>query len=263
MSLHEIQQLFADGIFGDDASRIRRHIHAGRFGAERHLQIYRNNVYAGLTDALEAVYPVVARLVGSDCFRGCGYNYVSYAPPEGGNLHDFGAKFADFLASFAPVRALAYLPDVARLEWARHRAFHAAGAGTFALEALATVAADDYAVLRFNLHPSAQLLASNYPLLRIWQINQPDASADDTVDLGEGGVRLLVARRDLVVEIETIGAGEFALLSAFANRETFAAAAAAATAAQPDFDLPATLRRRVQDHTIVGFTGSDSDRDYA
>lgn len=254
MWLREIQRRFAAGIFADDASRIRSHINAGRFGAERHLQIYRNNVYAGLADALEAAYPAVARLVGDDCFRGCSYNYVRHAPPASGNLHDFGAHFPEFLASFAPVRALAYLPDVARLEWARHRAFHAADAAPFALDALATVAADHYGSLQFNLHASVHLLASDYPLLRIWQINQPDASADDTVDLSEGGVKLLVARRDLVVEIETIGAGEFALLNAFANRATFAAAAAAATAVQPDFDLTPSLRRRVQDQTITGCT---------
>ena len=263
MSLREVQRNFAAGVFSYDSVALE-HIRAGRFGAQRHLQIYRNNVYASLTDALEAVYPVVARLVGADCFRGCGYNYVRYAPPASGNLHDFGARFAEFLASFAPVRSLTYLPDVARLEWARHRAFHATDAAAFALDALAAVAPDRYGVLRFNLHPSVQLMASDHPLLRIWQINQPNAREDETVDLGEGGVKLLIVRRGLVVAIEEVGEGEFALLDAFANGEALADAAAAVAAIEPDFDLTACLRRRVQDQTIVGFndtrqsTGSNS-----
>jgi Putative DNA-binding domain len=251
--LREIQRDFAAGIFSDDASTIERRIGAGRFGAARHLQVYRNNVYASLTDALEAVYAVVARLVGADCFRGCGYHYVRYAPPASGNLHDFGAQFADFLASFAPVRTLAYLPDVARLEWARHCAYHAADAPAFALDALARISPDRCAALQFDLHPSARLLASDYPLLDIWRINQPDAPSEETVDLNGGGVKLLLARRNLDVEIKAIDEAEYALLRAFAERKSFADAAAAATAMQPDFDLTTSLRRRVQDQTIVGF----------
>lgn len=255
MSLREIQRSFAAGILADDGERIRRHVDGGRFGAERHLQIYRNNVYASLTDALEAVYPVVARLIGTACFRQCGYDYVRHAPPTGGNLHDFGALFAEFLASLAPapVRELAYLPDVARLEWGRHRAFHAADASSLALDALSRVPSERYAALRFRLHPSVHLLKSGFPLLRIWRSNQTDAPDDGVIDLGEGGVRLLLARRGLAVDIETIGVGEYAMLLAFAANAAFSAAAAAAVDAQSDFDLGASLRRRVQDRTIVGF----------
>ena len=68
---------------------------------------------------------------------------------------------------------LAYLPDVARLEWAWHRAFHAADRAPLALERLAAVPPERYGQVRFRLHPSAQFIASDYPLLRIWEVNQP------------------------------------------------------------------------------------------
>jgi len=255
--LRETQRGFSSAILTDDSAPIRARIRAGRFGAERHLQIYRNNVHTSLTDALEAVYPVIARLVGEDCFCGCGYHYLRHAPPTSGNLHDFGEHFAEFLSSFEPVRTLAYLPDVARLEWAWHRAFHAADAAPLARDALAQVAPEDYNALRFALHPSAQLPASDYPVLRIWQTNQPNAdTGDDAVDLSEGGVRMLVVRREIDVEIEPIGRGEYALLCAFARALPFADAADAAIASEPAFDLAASLRRRVQDQTIVGFNSN-------
>lgn len=257
MSLREAQRGFSSAILTDDSTPIRARIHPGRFGAERHLQIYRNNVYASLTGALEAVYPVIARLVGEDCFRGCGYHYLRHAPPTSGNLHDFGEHFPEFLSSFEPVRELAYLPDVARLEWAWHRAFHAADAAALSPYALTQVAPEKYGSLRFALHPSAQLLASDYPVLRIWQSNQPNADiAEAVVDLNEGGVRLLIARRDITVEIEPLGRGEYALLSAFAQALPFAGAADAAMASEPKFDLAASLQRRVQDQTIVGFNSN-------
>jgi hypothetical protein len=254
VSLREAQRGFSSAILADDSAAIHARILPGRFGTERHLQIYRNNVYAGLTDALVAVYPVIARLVGEDCFRGCGYHYVRDAPPTSGNLHDFGEHFPEFLSSFEPVRELAYLPDVARLEWAWHLAFHAADAAALSLDALAQVAPEKYGALRFALHPSARLLASDYPVLRIWQTNQPNADTSEAVvDLNEGAVRLLIARRDIAVEIEPLGRGEYALLSAFAQALPFADAGDAAMVSEPAFDLAASLQRRVQDQTIVGF----------
>lgn len=252
MSLREIQRGFVAGVLFDDAS-IHRHIRDRRFGATRHLQIYRNNVYVSLTGALEAIYPVVARLVGPDCFRGCAYGYIRQAPPTSGNLHDFGARFADFLATFEPVCALEYLPDVARLEWAWHCAFHAADAEPLALDALASVPQGRYGELRFALHPSARLQSSAYPLLKIWQANQPDASAEVTIDLREGGVDLLIVRRHLTVEIEQVPAAAYALLRAFAEGCNLTEAAARTAAAASDFDLTATLRHYVQNRTITGF----------
>ena len=137
--------------------------------AARHLQVYRNNVFESLVGALKAVYPVVERLVGTGFFAYAADGYIRHHPPASGNLHDFGDSFAGFLAGFEPARALAYLPDVARLEWAWHRAFHAADRAPLALERLAAVPPERYGQVRFRLHPSAQFIASDYPLLRIWR----------------------------------------------------------------------------------------------
>jgi hypothetical protein len=40
------------------------------------------------------------------------------------------------------------------------------------------------------------MLHSPYPILKIWQVNQPGWTGDDSVDLGEGGDSLRVHRRD-------------------------------------------------------------------
>jgi hypothetical protein len=236
----------------DDA--ILRHVRGGRFPAERHLQVYRNNIFESLTGALKAVYPAVERLVGTGFFAYAADGYIRRHPPASGNLHDFGEDFAAFLAGFEPARALAYLPDVARLEWAWHRAFHAADGNPLALAALATVAPEHYGELRFRLHPSAQLLASGYPILRIWQVNQSDHTGDATVDLAEGGVRLLVVRRGLDVVVESLRAGDDALLRAFAAGQNLEQAGAAALAAEPDYDLPAALQRHVACATLTDFS---------
>ncbi|MBI3574720.1 MAG: putative DNA-binding domain-containing protein [Gammaproteobacteria bacterium] len=252
-SLPELQRAFAAAVYTDDEA-IARHVHDGRFPAARLLQVYRNNVFTSLTSALQAVYPVVERLVGTGFFAYAADGYIRHHPPASGNLHDFGDSFAGFLAGFEPARALAYLPDVARLEWAWHRAFHAADGGPLALAALAAVLPGHYGELRFRLHPSAQLLASDYPILRIWQVNQPDHASDAIVDLAEGGVRLLVVRRGLDVAVESLGAGDDALLRAFAAGQNLEQAGAAALAVAPDYDLPAALQNHVARATLVDFS---------
>jgi hypothetical protein len=252
-SLRKLQRGFAAGVFNPSVSDFTQHIHPGRFPAERHFQVYRNNVFESLTGALRAVYPVVERLVGDGFFRYAADIYIREHPPTSGNLHDFGASFAEFLTDFPPARELVYLSDVAHLEWAWHQSFHAADGAPLALAVLASISPEQYADLKFTLQPSARLVSSAYPMLRIWEVNQPAHQGDQTVDLGVGGVKLLVIRRGQI-EIEPLGEGDYALLSAFAAGVPCAQAAEAALHAQTDYDLATALRHHVASTVLAGFS---------
>jgi len=248
--LRDLQTEFAAALL-DEHPQIGAHIRAGRFPAAQHFQVYRNNLVESLTGALRAVYPVVEQLVGAGFFRYTAHEYLSVHRPKSGNLHDFGDAFAGFLAGFEPAAELPYLPDVARLEWAWHRAFHAADAPAFDLARLGAVPAEQHETLRFTLHPSAHLLASDYPVVRIFEINQEGYNGDASVNLNEGGVQVLIIRRELTVTVEPLAAGEAGLLTALAVNQTLGAAVQAAHAAQPDFDLTATLTDHLRRGTLV------------
>lgn len=252
-ALRELQRGFAGAVLTRDLARFAHAIAPGRLTPAQHLQVYRNNVAISLTDALAAAYPVVARLVGADFFAHAADQFIRRHPPASGNLHDFGAELAGFLAEFGPATALVYLPDVARLEWAFHEAFHAADHAPFDLARLAGVAPDRYGTLRFTLHPSARLIASPYPIHRIWQANQPAQSGEETIDLAAGPARLLVVRRGLDVEVEALAPAEFVFLSAMAEHAPFAAACARAVAAEPAFDVTQALQDHVRRGTVVDF----------
>ena len=236
-SLREIQTGFARAILDQAAPEWLAAIDPGRFGVERHVQVYRHNVTASLTGALAAVYPVIVRLVGRGFFDYAADAYLRQAPPRSGNLHDFGESFGDFLRAFPAAADLPYLRDVARLEWAWHRAFHAADAPALDIEQLARVTPADYPRLRFGLHPSAQLLESPYPILHIWQVNQPEHAGDARVDLAAGGDRLLVVRPAIEVKIARLSATEFDFLRACAGGTTLGEAAT--TLMETTRDLPA------------------------
>jgi len=250
--LRDLQTEFAAAVF-DERSEITARVRAGRFPAAQHLQVYRNNVVEGLTGALRAVYPVVEKLVGDGFFRYAAHEYLRAHRPRSGNLHDFGDVFASFLAGFAPAAELPYLPDVARLEWAWHQAFHAADAPAFDFARLGALPAEQHAALRFVLHPSACLLASDFPVARIFEVNQEDYDGDTHVDLAEGGTQILVIRRELTVYVEPLAPGEAGLLSALAGQQTLGVAVQTALAAQPDFDLASTLAGHLRRGTLVDF----------
>ena len=220
--------------------------------AAQRLQVYRNHHVASLGAALADVFPVVERLVGAAFFGRAAAAFIAAHPSRSGNLHDFGAEMPSFLRAYVPAAGLAYLPDVAALEWACHRAYHEEELAPLGPARLAQVAPADQPGLRLQLQPSARFVASRYPVLAIWLANQPQREeAGRTVALDEGGVELLVVQRALEVEFRPLGRGESGWLRALAAGAALADATDAALAAEPGFDLGAALARHVGDGLFV------------
>src|SRR6266511_1419278 len=108
----------------DDRGISAHVVDAGMSPAER-LDVYRSTFASVLTKALRLSYPAVHRLVGAEFFDGAARIFVHERPPVSAYLDKYGAEFVEFLARFPPAASLAYLGDVARLEWAVNRALHA------------------------------------------------------------------------------------------------------------------------------------------
>src|SRR5260370_32597409 len=220
-SLRELQRGFsAATLFGDGAAVATLAIVAGNLDPQTRIAVYRGNILGNYRKVLAATYPVVRRLVGGPFFDAATDQFVRGHPSRHGDVNHYGGDFAVFLASYPPARELNYLADVARLEWAIDQANIAADAAPLDVAALAGVAPDALAELRFSLHPAARLIASSFPILRIWQVNQSSHEGDDYVDLGEGADTLLVTRGGNGVAIERIGKSEHALLRALAANAT-------------------------------------------
>ena len=254
-SLPELQAAFARAMTERHESAVLAEwIVAGRgLDADTRIGIYRNNVFCNYRATLREVYPVVLALVGESFFNGAADTYASNYPSRSGDLNDFGGEFGAFLAGWPPAVQLAYLPDVARLEWAMECVFHAADAAPLDLQALAAVPEEELPALRFELHPASRIVHSPYPILRIWQVNQPGFSGDRTVHLHGGGDALLVIRRSEIVELERLSSGDVVLLRALAADLTLAQAHARALEAGLEVDLAALLHRHVLGGTLTAF----------
>ncbi|MAF84780.1 MAG: DNA-binding domain-containing protein [Gammaproteobacteria bacterium] len=218
-SLQDMQRMVHDAVFetgpdGPALAAISEHIEpSDGFTAAEHLLIYRRAILGTLVRALGAIHPVCKRLVGEEFFDAMGRVYARQTPSESPDLGDYGENFGDFIAGFEPAAELIYLADVARLEWLWHRAFHAPDEDSIDVAALGAVAEADMGNIVFKLPISANLLVSDYPVHRIWQVNQDDWTGDQAVNLDEGRVRLIVWRRGHEMHIDELDAVAWSLLS--------------------------------------------------
>lgn len=253
-SLHELQREFARDIFAAPATDLGCYVAPNGLSGVRRVRVYRNNVFSSLTDALRACYPVIERLMGQECFAYIAESYIKRHPSRCGDLRAYGHRFPKHLSALPALVDFPYLADVARLEWARQEVYHTEESPPLDIASLANVAKTDYEFLRLHLNGASRLLRSNYPILRIWQVNQPDFAGDRTVALAAGGMHLLIIRRDFSIDIEDIGTGEYAFLSALAKHHPLSRASDLALEQDSAFDLISTLQKHVSRRTLIAFS---------
>jgi hypothetical protein len=241
-TLRETQARFAAALLGD-GDPAATGVRADGLDAAGRVAVYRHHVLTSLTAVLESTYPVVARLVDPRFFRFAADRYIRKHPPTSPCLFEYGATLPDFLDTFEPSRHLAYLPDVARLEWALNAAVHAADRAPIEPESLR----DGLAV---SLHPSVTLLHSAWPIDAIWRVNQAEA-ARGPVDLQDGGVRLQVWRLGDDAVFRTLSPGAFAFRRALAHTRRLDEAAGAALSAEPGVHLARLVREMLDEAVLV------------
>ena len=178
--------------------------------------IYRNNVMVGLVSALEARFPATRKIVGEDFFKGAAKSFAATQPPRSPLMMFYGDAFPAFLADFEPAREVPYLADVARLEAARTRAYHAADAKPLTPAALVGGQPDALAGTRFILHPSVEIVASDYPIVTIWAMNSGEIELAPITDWR--GEDALVSRPGFDVEVRRLPPGAKTFLQNLAAR---------------------------------------------
>ncbi|NBZ86352.1 HvfC/BufC N-terminal domain-containing protein [Stagnihabitans tardus] len=174
--------------------------------------IYRNNVHVGLLAALSARFPVTEAVLGPAFFREAARAFLRQSPPLTPVLADWGEDFPDHLSHLAEVPA--YVPDLARLEAAWTRAYHAADAAPLTLEGLASLDLDR----GMALHPAAQVLASAWPVGRIWAAHQGNTAQERF----SGADAVLVTRPALAVGVHILPPADLAFLAALQRGQSLA-----------------------------------------
>lgn len=209
--------------------------------------VYRNNVQASLINALADSYPVVQQLVGEEFFRAMAAIFIRSQPPQSPLMSRYGETFADFIARFEPIAGVPYVADVARLEYLRVLAYHAADAQPIRPEHVSAALANPQTLggLTFGLHPSLNLLDSGFAVVAIWAAHQQEQNLAG-IGLNQGQ-HALVLRNGLDVEVFALDAGASVFIHHLSNGEPLLAAAENS----PPFDLAQTLALLIAHNAII------------
>ncbi|WP_439139744.1 HvfC/BufC family peptide modification chaperone [Roseicyclus sp.] len=202
--------------------------------AGKRFDVYRNNVAASLSAALETGFPTVRKLVGDEFFKAMALIYLRANPPSDPRLALYGTTFPGFLARFEPALHLRYLPDVARLDLGLRQSYHAADSTPFDTSGLdpAMVLA-----LRPRLAPATLILSSRHPVFAIWRYNnEADAPKPDPVPQD-----VMIARKGFDPVPHLLPQGGLALARALKGRLTLAEAMTRTLADHPTADIAALV----------------------
>jgi hypothetical protein len=180
----------------------------------------------------------VRRLVGEEFFAGMARVYAGLHKPATPLLFEYGDSFPDFIEQFEPARGLAYLADVARVEAAWTKAYHAEDAEPLAVAQLASLDAHDLHSTRLSLHPAASLLSSAFPAGSIWAAHQREPVAPVRIWRPE---TVLVVRPAMDVGIHILPPEGIVFAEALFVGESLAAAAGRSCALDPGFDFGTAL----------------------
>jgi len=210
MQWREIESEFANALRTPDAAVPAAVSTIEGPASVKRFNVYRNNVAVSLTEALAAGYPVVKQLVGEQFFTGMACTYVSMHLPKSPVMLQYGADFPDFIENFTPASTVPFLADVARIECSWHTAYHAEDCDAISLEHLQAVAPECLDELCLRLHPSLQLLTSQWPAVSIWQSHQTgENTAEALKHIPSDAEAALIVRPRWHVEVRAISPQAF------------------------------------------------------
>jgi hypothetical protein len=175
------QQALVDALFiwpTDDASKKIANYVIDTWG--RGLKAYQSNGLALAGRALQAVYPVLAQLLGDESFAVLARAFWHASLPARGDLAQWGDTLADFVRASEQLAEEPYLPDVARVEWAMHASAGCADrdADPATFQWLMT---GDPERLRLVLAPGCQVVCSHWPVASIITAHLEGAPTFDEV----------------------------------------------------------------------------------
>jgi hypothetical protein len=214
-TLRELQRALTAHIVAGDGPPLEAWIRVpeGAAPAAR-IAVYTEGYPARVTEALRESYPALANILGEGSLAGLSERYRGVLRDEPTNLNDVGAGLPCFLRTDRLTEQLAFLPELAELEWAVTRSFHAAAGDPFDPIDCKDWSIEDWQRAQIRFQPGLALLRSRWPLSALHATRNQDRDEID-VDLEQGGECVLVFRRGFEVAVEAVEPREADAVEAF------------------------------------------------
>lgn len=175
------------------------------------MAVYVSGYQERFREALAEVYEAAEHIVGAPAFRELATAYAAAYPSHDANLTLVGRSLSQFLSWYPLTKQLPFLPDLARLEWAVCESFHAFDQAPMDAARLTELPLEAWERARLVFQPSVRLVASEWPILDLWQARL--TSRDEvSVELAGRAQHVLVSRRGVQVRCELIDEQQHTLL---------------------------------------------------
>lgn len=226
MSLQLLQESFVQQLIRpDEKNDFLAHLTpSGNLQPKQQLAIYQTNMRSALQKTLAQIYPVCHKIVGEKYFRQLARYYINEQPSEDSNLNNYGENFSDFVQFQCQQRSelndFSYLSDLVRLEWFYHSIYYAAEGAVFDLSAFSQLTPAKQASCSFLLAPQLKFMASKYPVLSIWNLNQQEEGLQQL--LNTNAENCCVFRENNSLKIIQINDSIYRLLKNIEARQTLA-----------------------------------------
>lgn len=219
--------------------------------------VYRNNVVTSLIAALADTFPVTRQLVGDEFFAAVARLFIIEHPPTSPLLCDYGDEFAGFIGSFAPAASVPYLADMARLERARVRAYHAADAASLSGEEIGAQLSNPMTLAESHLefHPSTQVVVSDFAIVSLWASHHGHEEIAHVDPFSPEAALVLWEDADAAVVRVPLASAVFfrGLMEGAALAQSAAEADRAAATLDHPFDLAASLGILIRHHALTAW----------
>jgi hypothetical protein len=185
-ALRDLQRLFWSALVrphdqvaraGFDPNLVGCVVAHGALDAAGRIDVYARMYCARLIEALADDFPRVLAAVGTEQFDTLAHDYVERHPSRHPSIRFVGEDFAAFLANRGGgCHTPPWLPDLARLEWARRDVFDDADVRPLTRADLAALPPDRWAPLPLRLVPALRILAMRWPMHELWAADAPAAA---------------------------------------------------------------------------------------
>jgi hypothetical protein len=252
--LEAIENDFQSFLLTGSAAIDERVVGTQRVPIATRLAIYGDAYRSRLIEALEAHYPALLALIGAQEFAALGRAYVQAHDSSFASIRYYGGALGAFLST-PDYAARPWLAELARFEWAMTEVFDAADAAPIAVQDLAAIAPENWALLGFELQPAVRRLELLWNAPALWRAlteGNPHPAPDAQAQL----VPWLLWRRDLQIFYRPLTAPEAEALDVVRQGGSFGALCVTLCAALGESEAPARaaafLREWVEAGMIVG-----------
>jgi hypothetical protein len=252
MSLAELQKNFAKHIYNKSDSAIIPKISSKDICALERLNIYRNNVLGSFDDALTLTYPITKKIVGDDCFQSLIKNYHQKYTSTSGDLEEYGQLFPKLIKDLQSEHNLAYLSNIATLEWHYNLSYFSIEVPNINLKKLQSLDNESFMSLTLKTHPSCHLLSSKYPIYSIWEINNSDSREEVNLEK-ENEQYILISRADFKVNVEQLSKTEYSFLNMIQKQNNIYKIYESLSIKNKNFDIGTLINKFISSKIIINF----------